>query len=256
MKPYKCTHKKTGQVVFTEGELCATGSLWLGDEKDKDYLHEYQWTFSPLPFMPVLIPNVQVAERGKGKSDWRGSYTIIYDDEDDIFVTVDKEKNTKMWLHSQFSYRLIPDKPPIQWITEEEVKKAAEGTWADALLCSIKKWEQLASATDKELEEREEDYSIGEMCALCEKSGFPNCSSCIIYKKTNKFRCAYTPFQEANNHRSNGDWPAFRQAAQEEVEFLKSLLPDVEQLIEIDSKKYDLDKVRERIRELEPVEEE
>ena len=103
---------------------------------------------------------------------------------------------------------------------------------AEALEKSIKHWEENAVAEFL-------DVSISEdACALCDLFMLSSCVGCPVFKKTHRVLCANSPYATAA--KNYGTWnelfarpkpgmsiedarDAFRAAAREEVEFLKSL---------------------------------
>ena len=102
---------------------------------------------------------------------------------------------------------------------------------AEALEASIAHWEENARARVPS------DASLGVTnCALCKLYHDNFCQGCPVYEETGKDRCSGTPFQRAYRllcvWRSEDRLDAvgrraeeFRAAAQEEVDFLKSLRP-------------------------------
>ncbi len=97
-----------------------------------------------------------------------------------------------------------------------------------ALKASIEKWERNARV------ERREDVLTGvQDCPLCKLFFSGSCQGCPIAEAVNNIWCDDTPYEEASNVLS--DWydgeataSDFHAAAQAEVDFLKSLLPEDE----------------------------
>ena len=101
-----------------------------------------------------------------------------------------------------------------------------------ALKASITKWEQnLKARSPYEVE-------ISPVsCSLCTLFHQDDCEGCPVSEKTGQSRCFSTPFRAADLALT--DWEevdknsalrdAWRKAAQAEVDFLKSLLPEGEQ---------------------------
>lgn len=105
----------------------------------------------------------------------------------------------------------------------------------EALKASIAKWERNAVA------EKPEDYKTAATdCPLCGIFLFKplSCSGCPVSVETGRAGCDDTPFDDALE--AHDDWmdardsqafgEAARKAAQAEVDFLKSLLPESEQV--------------------------
>lgn len=99
-----------------------------------------------------------------------------------------------------------------------------------ALRGSIKKWERIA--TGKGIDKG------GENCPLCQLFILPNdsCAGCPIATRTKQSDCHGTPYMEWHDV---NPWPedaggrkattkAHRAAAQKELDFLKSLLPEAQ----------------------------
>ena len=107
-----------------------------------------------------------------------------------------------------------------------------------ALKESIEKWKRLTNI------ETMNDINIGpENCALCslyhiyphEDYEDKSCISCPVYEKTGYGYCADTPYENVQailDEWSDDSWDNYRkqfqQAANDEMEFLKSLLPESE----------------------------
>ena len=94
-----------------------------------------------------------------------------------------------------------------------------------ALRASIKHWEENVAA------ERAEDVSTDAAdCALCRE--FPGCSGCPVAAAVGVDGCQKTPYDLASialddwHAEQPGAGAAFKQAATEELDFLKSLLPE------------------------------
>jgi hypothetical protein len=103
-----------------------------------------------------------------------------------------------------------------------------------ALQESIAHWDRLASGNRKYRENVDVDA-----CALCRKFNTPvkdpelKCACCPVFQKTGLKFCLGTPFPAAEklsdtDELSPLDTDEFREAAQDELEFLKSLLPKEE----------------------------
>jgi hypothetical protein len=102
----------------------------------------------------------------------------------------------------------------------------------EALKASIAKWERNVAAVTPD------DVELGYMaCPLCTLFWDDDCKGCPVAMKTGKVECDSTPYYDAywafNNWillgSSSVAGEAFRSAAQDEVDFLKSLLPEGEQ---------------------------
>lgn len=104
-----------------------------------------------------------------------------------------------------------------------------------ALQESIAHWDRLASGKRK----HNECVSVGD-CALCERFNTPvksielKCAGCPVFEKTGKQFCYDTPFTHAEaisdemdpeDPNNPMDSEEFQEAAEDELEFLKSLLP-------------------------------
>lgn len=96
----------------------------------------------------------------------------------------------------------------------------------EALEASIKHWEENVAAKTVH------DVLIGaRACALCVRFLSQGCIGCPVFKTTGQVACRETPYDAA--HQAFERWrirrPAaelkFRQAAQAELDFLRSLLP-------------------------------
>lgn len=97
-----------------------------------------------------------------------------------------------------------------------------------ALRASIRKWERNAKVKhpDKYLLDSDD-------CPLCGLFFHHDCEGCPVMQKTGRPNCGGTPYIKANIACSNWEWQAgpmeeAHAAAQEEVAFLKSLLPEQE----------------------------
>jgi len=92
-----------------------------------------------------------------------------------------------------------------------------------ALLQSIEHWERLASG------KRLNDEVVNRVwCALCtEFWDGGDCAMCPVREKTGKATCSNTPYGDAwYAAKIDGlDSTKFKEAAQKELDFLKSLLP-------------------------------
>ena len=96
----------------------------------------------------------------------------------------------------------------------------------EALNKSIDKWERLASNGYDE-----ETRITAKECPLCRrfrKNGVLRCWLCPVYEKTKRSLCQGTPYEDAVLflHYKRDD---FRRAARDEVDFLRSLLPALNQ---------------------------
>jgi len=73
----------------------------------------------------------------------------------------------------------------MDWLTMEEVERAAKKGRKAAIECSKKHWKQLSRATKDELSEVEEPYSIVKdlFCALCHRYRMAknSCKRCPLY---------------------------------------------------------------------------
>lgn len=99
-----------------------------------------------------------------------------------------------------------------------------------ALEGSIEKWAAIAAGTDS----NQGPYN----CPLCmmfnecmideDYAGKPQCDGCPVKESTGQAGCQGTPYQryeEAEDFDSNMDEDDMKKLAQEELDFLKSLLP-------------------------------
>lgn len=101
-----------------------------------------------------------------------------------------------------------------------------------ALKQSIEKWKQNAIATEPN------QVAMGpKSCPLCvmyNTDGMPReklCTGCPVFEKVGNKYCSGSPYVDAISLRSawrwgHGEGDEFRAAAQKEVEFLESLLPE------------------------------
>lgn len=110
-----------------------------------------------------------------------------------------------------------------------------------ALQDSIAHWERLATGN-----RRLSENVGGDDCALCKiffigKDFKDVCIGCPVYQKTNLKGCRGTPFTDASiicfNFGLNS--PEFKEAAQKELDFLKSLLPKENQTNESNNRTND-----------------
>lgn len=104
-----------------------------------------------------------------------------------------------------------------------------------ALKGSIKHWQENVDA-----ETPDDATTDGFACDLCDEfhdkyDDLPECAGCPVYKKTGQTGCTGTPYFPA--HHALRDWrfkgtsshkQAWRKAAQAELDFLISLLPEGE----------------------------
>lgn len=94
----------------------------------------------------------------------------------------------------------------------------------NALNESIKHWENMA------LNGCRKQKPVEKQCALCllflDSSYAPqeHCIRCPVCQKTGRRYCENTPYRKAYDLYRNNDEQLFKLAAQEEVDFLKSLL--------------------------------
>jgi len=98
-----------------------------------------------------------------------------------------------------------------------------------ALEKSIEKWEKIV---------REEGVDEGDdNCALCKLFLKDECIDCPVYAKTKRTGCRGTPYEDWIDHQGNHFYHATehyyvvrcsecKELAQEELEFLRSLLPE------------------------------
>lgn len=101
-----------------------------------------------------------------------------------------------------------------------------EGT-KTALRASIQHWKDVANSTTLY------QHGIGvKDCALCRRFNQPGmtayymCGGCPVKDYTGRKGCVGTPHEAVAAAQDQGDLSWFLSAAQEEVEFLESLLPD------------------------------
>ncbi len=87
---------------------------------------------------------------------------------------------------------------------------------------SIAHWKRLATG------KRREGERVGVAdCALCKLFFYKDCVGCPVAQKVNRIGCSDTPYKEADRtyYFYGPDSNEFKQAAQVELNFLKSLLP-------------------------------
>lgn len=91
-----------------------------------------------------------------------------------------------------------------------------------ALKKSIEHWERLATSTAEDGE-----GVMSSSCPLCRLFLDKACGGCPVPKKTGRALCSRTPWAYAHAaYMEDGkNSPQFRAAAQKELEFLRSLLP-------------------------------
>lgn len=94
-----------------------------------------------------------------------------------------------------------------------------------ALRASIRHWEKNAAATSFLAVTTGPSY-----CALCNLYNVSDdaerdCRACPVQKATGELYCRKTPYAKVRYARKAGNLVAFKAAAQEEVEFLRGLLP-------------------------------
>lgn len=89
----------------------------------------------------------------------------------------------------------------------------------EALEASIAKWEGYSKATSFE------SVHLGiNACPLCRLFFISHrCNGCPVYKYTRQRGCAGTPYEQAEHAHYESDLEAFKMAAADEHEFLKSL---------------------------------
>ncbi len=69
----------------------------------------------------------------------------------------------------------------MNWITEKEAKEASEGTREQMLACTVKQWEQLATASIEELIDKSymiDRFLFKRYCSLCHKFAEDDCLTC------------------------------------------------------------------------------
>jgi hypothetical protein len=95
-------------------------------------------------------------------------------------------------------------------------------TTLQALQHSIAHWERLVSG--KSLPEEKVNRLS---CALCTKFWDSSCKGCPVAEKTNQITCEGTPYNEAwwTQDQYGINSQQFKEAAKQELDFLKSLLP-------------------------------
>lgn len=102
-----------------------------------------------------------------------------------------------------------------------DAPKTMDARTEQALRESIAKWEKNAAvAKCKDAKVNSAD------CPLCELFAYENCRECPVKNHTGKSECYGTPYYKAREHYYDNQLAAFREAAQREVDFLKSLLPE------------------------------
>ena len=89
-----------------------------------------------------------------------------------------------------------------------------------ALQASIKHWEK-----NSQIESIDDAKCGTSHCALCQRFYHKGCYGCPIAAKTGRDSCDGTPYVKANTAYNQEDLVAFKKAAQAEIEFLRSLLP-------------------------------
>lgn len=92
-----------------------------------------------------------------------------------------------------------------------------------ALNESIEKWTRHMNV---DLEYLDQFYLGPEECPLCQLFWHNDCQGCPVFERTGLYGCENTPFDDAYHCAAMNDLKAFKKAAQEEVNFLKSLLPE------------------------------
>lgn len=101
----------------------------------------------------------------------------------------------------------------------------------EALKKSIEHWDWNSKA------EKPEDVRVGRTyCALCDLFWLYACEGCPVLAKTTRKGCSLTPYETAldeyqvwiDNPEYSGFRRHFKAAAQAELDFLKSLLPEGE----------------------------
>lgn len=105
-----------------------------------------------------------------------------------------------------------------------------DNTTLEALNESIKHWEENRDA------EQHGAVATGiKACALCGLFREVDCKGCPVENKTKQMGCINTPYYAALEAKDDWEWAdedesrkaeTFRDAAQAEVDFLKSLLPE------------------------------
>ncbi len=92
-----------------------------------------------------------------------------------------------------------------------------EGMKALALELSIEKWEDMIAG---------KGVDMGwQNCALCELDGMTDkgaCEGCVVYKRTGKYGCGGTPYEEFEYAENAEDDELMKEAEKKEVKFLKS----------------------------------
>lgn len=93
----------------------------------------------------------------------------------------------------------------------------------DALIKSIQKWQDIVDGKNT-------DGPYSTNCPLCEVFYGDYCNGCPVMEKTGREFCRDTPYDDAWNAWCNreSDPEKYIEAANEELDFLKSLLTDLE----------------------------
>ena len=85
----------------------------------------------------------------------------------------------------------------MKWLSKQYINDEARKGRKEALLCSRKHWEQLCSATQRELKEAPESIAYGMYCAMCHRySGNDVCySPCVLRcMSNNRWADAHSAF--------------------------------------------------------------
>lgn len=112
----------------------------------------------------------------------------------------------------------------IRWLTAEQVERAAVRGRKAALLCSIKHWEQLSSASKEQILNIPHDYLCREFCALCTRYDYNiadslACASCKLnclntggIRRGSWYKASYA-HSSYLKHRCLWDWAEWKWAS-------------------------------------------
>lgn len=128
----------------------------------------------------------------------------------------------------------------MKWLSEAQIKKAAETSDLEAMKCSVEHWKQLWMAKAGELRKGQKKGKVNtgyEHCALCERHYDTSClPTCPIRQIGISIGyCDNTPYERADKAFLNwldgiGPWHTWKSAAKAEYEFLlgiyKKMLKD------------------------------
>lgn len=127
----------------------------------------------------------------------------------------------------------------MRWLTQKQIKEAANKSPKAAHDCVIEHWTQLAVCSYEELKDAVENKKVpyeAFWCAFCVRRGFTRIEEakcapyCPVYKKTKECYCEKTPWYSAKPafnifkaDPTQANYTKFHKAAQKELKFLKGL---------------------------------